>query len=102
MVTSEQGGHTIVVINLRIDNKYHEVEIDNPWVLTDSPILSKMFQAHINVEYWNSVMSIKYICKYINKGSDMAVAEINNATTGVNDEIARYQMGRFINSNEAV
>ncbi|GBN37313.1 hypothetical protein AVEN_114825-1 [Araneus ventricosus] len=31
----------------------------------------------------------------------MAVVEINNAT-GVNDEIARYQMGRYINSNEAV
>ncbi|GBN98619.1 hypothetical protein AVEN_135751-1 [Araneus ventricosus] len=34
--------------------------------------------------------------------SDMDVVEINNATTGVNDEIARHQMGRYINSNEAV
>ncbi|GBM74557.1 hypothetical protein AVEN_184363-1 [Araneus ventricosus] len=61
-----------------------------------------MFQAYINVEYCNSVKSIKYICKYINKSSDMAVVEINNATTGVNDEIARYQMGRYINSNKVV
>ncbi|GBM08133.1 hypothetical protein AVEN_214464-1 [Araneus ventricosus] len=97
----EQGGHT-TVINLRINNKYYEVEIDNRWVVPYSPILSKMFQAHINVEYCNSVKSIKYICKYINKGSNMAVAEINNATTGINDEIARYQMGRYINSNEAI
>ncbi|GBM59735.1 hypothetical protein AVEN_40656-1 [Araneus ventricosus] len=92
MVTSEQGGHT-TVINLSIDNKYHEVEIDNRWVVPDSPILSKVFQAHINVEYRNFVKSIKYICKYINKSRDMAVAEIGNATTGINDEIARYQMG---------
>ncbi|GBM54109.1 hypothetical protein AVEN_247719-1 [Araneus ventricosus] len=61
-----------------------------------------MFQAHINIEYCNSVKSIKYICNYINKGSDMAVVEINKATTGVNDEIAWYQMGRYMNSNEAV
>ncbi|GBM00871.1 hypothetical protein AVEN_257377-1 [Araneus ventricosus] len=97
----EQGSHT-TVINLRIDNKYHEVQIDNRWVVPYSPILSNIFQAHINVEYCNSVKSIKYICKYINKGSDTAVVEINNATTGLNDEIARYQMGRYINSNEAV
>ncbi|GBL98614.1 hypothetical protein AVEN_19677-1 [Araneus ventricosus] len=35
----------------------------------------------------------------------MAVVEIETATTGVNDEIARYirvQMGLYINSNEAV
>ncbi|GBM15763.1 hypothetical protein AVEN_262926-1 [Araneus ventricosus] len=101
MDTSEQGDHTIV-INLSIFNRYYEVEIDNRWVVPDSPILSKIFQAHINVGYCNSVKSIKYICKCINKGSDMAVVEINNATTGVNDEIARYQMGRYIKSNEAV
>ncbi|GBN98486.1 hypothetical protein AVEN_186286-1 [Araneus ventricosus] len=99
MVMSEQGGHT-TVINLSIGNKYHEIEIDNR-VVPDSPIFSKMFQAHINVEYWNSVKSIKYICKYIKKSSNMAVVEINNAT-GVNDEITRYQIGRYINSNEAV
>ncbi|GBM86450.1 hypothetical protein AVEN_108459-1 [Araneus ventricosus] len=32
----------------------------------------------------------------------MAVVEINNATTGANLEIARYQMGRYIDSNEVV
>ncbi|GBL88271.1 hypothetical protein AVEN_222195-1 [Araneus ventricosus] len=96
----EQGGHT-TVINLWINNKYHEDEIDNRWVAPYSPVLSKMFQAHINVEYSNSVKPIKYIFKYINKGRDMAVVEINNATTGVNDEIARYQMRRNINSNES-
>ncbi|GBL99198.1 hypothetical protein AVEN_140666-1 [Araneus ventricosus] len=55
MVTSEHGGHA-TVINLRIDNEYHEVEIDNRWVVSDSPILSKMFQAHImsNVEHMSN------------------------------------------------
>ncbi|GBN09689.1 hypothetical protein AVEN_194351-1 [Araneus ventricosus] len=52
-----------------------------------------MFQAHINVEYCNSLKSIEYIYKDINKGSDMAVVKINNATAGDNNVIARYQMG---------
>ncbi|GBN38976.1 hypothetical protein AVEN_27652-1 [Araneus ventricosus] len=59
-----------------------------------------MFQAHINVEYCNSVKSIKYICKYPNRSIDMAVVEIDNATTGVDDEIARYEMGQYINRME--
>jgi hypothetical protein len=43
------------------------------WIVPYNPVLSKMFQAHINVEWCHSMKSIKYICKYINKGSDQAV-----------------------------
>lgn len=77
-----------------------EIEMDNQWVVPYNPVLSKMFQAHINVEYCSSVKSIKYVCKYINKGSDMAVFGLRRENE--NDEIVRYQMGRYINSNEAV
>lgn len=35
--------------------------IDNQWVVPYNPVLSRMFKAHINVEYCNSVKSIKYI-----------------------------------------
>lgn len=59
-----------------------------------------MFQAHINVEYCNSVKSIKYVCKYVNKGSDMAVYGISSENT--NDEVMQYQLGRYVSSNEAV
>ncbi|GBN71160.1 hypothetical protein AVEN_32925-1 [Araneus ventricosus] len=89
-------------VNLRIDNKFHEVEIDNRRVVPCLSTLSKLFHAHINVEYCNSVKSIKCICKYINKGSDMAVVKINIATTGDSDELTRYQMGLYISSNETV
>lgn len=40
-----------------------DIEIDNRWVVPYSPLLSKMFNAHINVEAVHSVKSIKYICK---------------------------------------
>jgi hypothetical protein len=32
------------------------------------------FNAHINVDFCCSVKYIKYICKYVNKGSDMVVS----------------------------
>jgi hypothetical protein len=62
-----------------------------------------MFTAHINVEFCNSVKAIKYICKYINKGSDKAVFEVQSTTeqgkqTDRRDEVDRYQS--YISSNE--
>ncbi|XP_013793958.1 uncharacterized protein LOC106478000 [Limulus polyphemus] len=84
-----------------------DIEVDNRWVVPYSSLLSKTYKAHINVEYRNSVKSIKYICKYVNKGSNMAVFGVQperrdrNAVIHI-DEIAQYQAGRYISSNEAV
>lgn len=89
----EDRGFTITIKVRNVD-----IDIDNRWIVPYSPILSKTFQAHINVEYCNSVKSIKYICKYVNKGSDMAVFGLSNR----NDKITQFQMGRYISSNEAV
>jgi hypothetical protein len=46
---------------------FQDIEIDNRWIVPYSPILSKTFKAHINVESCYSVKSIKYICKYVTK-----------------------------------
>lgn len=83
-----------VVVKVRGQN----VDVDNCWIVPYSPILSKAFETHINVEYCNSAKSIKYICKYVNKGSDMAIFAVTNA----NDEVSQYQMGRYVSSNEAI
>lgn len=92
--STEDGGKTTIV---KVRNE--DIVVDNRWIVPYSPLLSKTFQAHINVEYCNSVKSIKYICKYVNKGSDMAVFSV---VQNENDEITRYQMGRYISSNEAI
>ncbi|GFW53691.1 uncharacterized protein LOC104236095 [Trichonephila clavipes] len=92
----EDGGKSVVLKVRNID-----IEVDNRWIVPYSPLLSKTFKAHINVEYCNSVKSIKYICKYVNKGSDMAVFGIGNVAAPL-DEINQYQLGRYISSNEAV
>ncbi|XP_072392261.1 uncharacterized protein [Diabrotica undecimpunctata] len=95
--STENGGHTFT---MRLPNFPNQVEFDNQWVVPYSPLLSKTYKAHINVELCSSVKSIKYICKYVNKGSDLAISEVQNKNK--NDEIARYQMGRYISSNEAI
>ena len=88
------GGFTAV---LTIRN--HGVVVDNKWVVPYNPYLCRIFNAHINVEYCNSIKSIKYVCKYINKGSDMAVFAMEGVAR---DEIKNYQLGRYVSTNEAV
>ena len=88
-------------LNMKIGNSIQEIEIDNKWIVPYCPLLSRIFQAHINVEYCNSVKSIKYVCKYVNKGSDQAMFGLERYGRAI-DEVERYQLGRYISSNEAV
>ncbi|CAF4836778.1 unnamed protein product [Pieris macdunnoughi] len=90
----DNGKSTIVKVNRQ------DIEIDNCWVVPFSPLLCKAYKAHINVEFCHSVKSIKYICKYVNKGSDMAVFGV--AAENSNDEVTQYQMGRYVSSNEGM
>lgn len=73
------------------------LEVDNRWIVPYSPVLSRTFETHLNVEYCSSVHSIKYICKYVNKGSDQATFGFKNE----NDEIMKYQSGRYIRGSLA-
>ena len=79
--------------------KIGQHEIDNRWIVPYCPLLAKTFNAHINVEFCNSVKSIKYVCKYVNKGSDAAMFALQE--TNIHDEITQYEIGRYISSNEA-
>ncbi|GBP61498.1 hypothetical protein EVAR_34735_1 [Eumeta japonica] len=90
----QHGGFTA-----KIRLRGQEIDLDNRWVVPYSPVLSRTFQAHINVEVCNSVQSIKYICKYVNKDSDQATVGFTNNN---NDEVTRFQSGRYISSSEAV
>lgn len=83
----QDGGETTTIRSFQIDNR---------WVVPYNPLLSKLFDAHINVELCSSVKSIKYVCKYINKGSDQATFTIDSS-----DEIEQFRSGRYICSSEA-
>ncbi|XP_044575173.1 uncharacterized protein LOC123258981 [Cotesia glomerata] len=100
--STENGGQSFVKTINKAD-----IDIDNRWVVPYSPLLSKTFDAHINVELCSSVKSIMYNCKYMHKGSDTAVFRVENTNVhsppvNENDEITIYQIGRYISSNEAV
>ncbi|CAE1244842.1 unnamed protein product [Acanthosepion pharaonis] len=86
-----EGGFTVVV-------KGHQV--DNRWVVPYCPLLTKASNSHINVEYCHSVRSIKYVCKYINKGTDAATFGIRQE--GSVDEIQDFLAGRVISSTEGL
>ncbi|XP_076256102.1 uncharacterized protein LOC143193665 [Rhynchophorus ferrugineus] len=84
----EQGGKSATVRNRDIDNR---------WIVPYNRLLLKIFDAHINVELCNSIKSIQYVTKYINKGSDQATFSIQSP-----NEVEKYQSGRYICSSEAV
>ncbi|XP_072384556.1 uncharacterized protein [Diabrotica undecimpunctata] len=91
----DDNGRTVTTKVKRMD-----FVVDNSLIIPYSPLISKTLKTHCNVEYCNSVKPIKYICKYVTKGSDMAVFGLQSSNT--NDEISRYQVGRYVNCNEAI
>ncbi|CAE1312207.1 unnamed protein product [Acanthosepion pharaonis] len=84
-----EGGFTAVVKGQQVDNR---------WVVPYCPLLTKAFNAHINVEYCHSFRFINYVCKYINKGTDCAMFGISQE--GSVDEIQDFLAGRVISSTE--
>ncbi|CAB3241223.1 unnamed protein product [Arctia plantaginis] len=93
--SKEDNGRTIKV---KVQNQ--EIEIGNEFIVPYCPLLSRIFETHANVESCHSAKSIKYLCKYVTKGSDMAVFGI--ASENANDENSNFQMGRYVSTNEAL
>ncbi|MCO5605294.1 hypothetical protein L7F22_059476 [Adiantum nelumboides] len=79
--------------------------IDNRWVIPYNPVLSLMFNAHINVEVCSTIQAIKYVYKYIYKGHDRATVRFHAAQDDGQrqhvDEIDMYLDGRYVSASEA-
>ena len=56
------------------------------------------YQSHINVEICGSVQAVKYIHKYVYKGTDRTTLAVSNT----DDEISRYVQARYVSSPEAI
>ena len=87
------NGHTV---------QKNDIELDNRFVVPYSPHLLVKHRTHLNVEWCNQSTSIKYLFKYINKGSDWITTAIVNVQnqdgtqTKVHDEIKHYLDGRYV------
>ena len=66
---SDGGGFSAIIQR----GNQGEITVYNKWVVSYSPLLCKIFNAHINVGYCNFIKSIKYVCIYITKGTDQAI-----------------------------
>ncbi|POS81608.1 hypothetical protein EPUL_006580, partial [Erysiphe pulchra] len=73
-------------------------QFDNRWVVPYNAYLTKKYNAHINVEAARGVQAIKYLAKYVYKGSDRASLTVN----GQYDEITMTLQGRYISPIQAV
>ena len=72
----------------------------NQWVVPYNPYLSHKYNCHINVEVCTTVTSVKYLYKYVYKGSDKATISIERRDREPN-EIRRYLHARYISPVEA-
>ena len=76
--------------------------MDNSWIVPYNPILCLKYDSHINVEAVYSVMAVKYLYKYITKGSDRVMLHLANGkqTDITNDEIEWFVNARYISALE--
>ncbi len=84
--------------------KGQQFTIDNRWIVPYNPFLSLKYKAHLNVEIVTSVECVKYIYKYICKGSDRVVIKLANGDEKdiTNDEIECFVNARYISSSQAL
>lgn len=75
--------------------KSKNISISNRWVVPYNPYLLMKYNAHINVEMCNTITAVKYLYKYIYKGYDRAIVQLDNL-----DEITRYKNCRYVSSVE--
>jgi len=65
-------------------------ELDNRHVVPYNPYLLMKYNCHINVECCATVQSVKYLYKYICKGHDCAIVQINGQDNVTHDETINY------------
>ena len=81
-----------------LQNRNLKFTMDNYWVISYNPYLTRHFKVHINIEICSSVQAIKYIYKYIYKGLDCATIQVDIKK----DKSIQYLQERFIGPIEAI
>ncbi|GMF44782.1 unnamed protein product [Phytophthora fragariaefolia] len=96
------------VLNFR--GREYENETANQWVVPYNPYFSQKYNCHINVEVCTGITAVKYIYKYIHKGSDKTVLTIEAVRRDPRavgnereepNEVLRYLNARYLSPIEA-
>ncbi|KAK4515822.1 uncharacterized protein ATC70_010779 [Mucor velutinosus] len=78
------------------------ITIDNRWVVPHNLYLVAKYNAHINVEIYSQVNSVKYIYKYVYKGHGRAQVYMgSSAQDDHQDEIKKFLDARYVSASEA-
>ena len=89
-----------------LDGLAQPMMMNNSWTFPYLLVLLKAFKCHINVELCQTIQAIKYLFKYVHKGSDMAVISLQNPDQPPDphqyDQIKKYQMPRYMCTGETI
>ncbi|KAL5723595.1 DNA helicase [Ranunculus cassubicifolius] len=77
---------------------HNRIMVDNRWVVPYNPWLLRKYDCHINVEVCSTIKCVKYLYKYVYKGSDRCSLQINDNC----DDVKQFVDGRWICPQEAL
>ena len=83
------------------DSRGNNWDVDDSYVVPYNPYLTCKYNAHINVEMCGSIACVKYLYKYVYKGSDTVSVSVV-PVDGIQDEILNYIKGRYVGPSEAL
>jgi len=94
---------------LKIKSREYDNETANQWVVPYNPYFSQKYNCHINVEVCTGITAVKYLYKYVYKGSDEAVITVEvvrsqGETVAMREEpneVLRYLSARYLSPVEA-
>ena len=80
--------------------------VDNSWVVPYNPFLSLKYECHINCESVATIGAVKYLFKYITKGNDRVIIQLDSEgqpkEVVVHDEIENFVNVRYVSASEAL
>ena len=75
--------------------------VTNQWIVPYNAFLLLKYECHLNVEVVTAAYAVKYLFKYLFKGSDSASAALHDVKK-ILDQIGHYQEHRYLGAAEAV
>ena len=82
------------------------IKLNNQWVVPHNLYLCVAYNAHINIEVCNTIGAVKYLFKFVYKGSDKITFSFNlpenTSNINSNDEINKFIDARYISASESI